>query len=58
MSNGPNILRQWREARRAYRRASLPTEVNAAAAKLKALEAQMTPKQLAQVREQTTEGAS
>lgn len=58
MSNGPNLLAQWREARRAYRRASAPADVAKAEQRLREIEAKMTTKQLAQVREQTTGGAS
>lgn len=58
MSNGPNLLAQWREARRAYRRAASATEATAAEQRMRQLEAQMTDKQRAQLRETTTEGAS
>ena len=58
MSDGPNLIAQWREARRAYRRAKLPSAVAETLRRLRELEARMTTKQLAQVREYTTEGAS
>ena len=44
-----NLIRQWRAARRDHRRASIAVEVNAALAKMQALEARMTPKQREQI---------
>lgn len=57
MSN-ENLIKQWREARRSYRRAVTSKEVAAAVTALMAVEARMTPKQLELVHDQTTGGAS
>jgi hypothetical protein len=48
MSN-ENLIRQWRAARREYRRATLAAEIEDARAQMRKIEARMTPKQREQL---------
>ncbi len=49
MSN-ENLIRQWRSARREYRRGVTHFEIQTALAKMYKLEARMTPKQREQIK--------